>query len=57
MITKERIKRQIHRCEENLRNLEDNKDILSKHGYWSIGYFKGRITTLKDWLDELEEEE
>lgn len=55
MITKKRIARQICRCKEKLDYLENNKEHLSKHGYWEIGYLKGRITTLEDWLDELEE--
>ena len=55
MIEKRRIERQIKRCQEKLNDLKSREERLSKHGYWEMGYLKGRITTLEDWLDELEE--
>lgn len=55
MTKKERIKRQIKRCQEKLNDLQSREEHLSKYGYWDMGYFKGRMTTLEDWLDELEE--
>lgn len=57
MTEKEKIKRQIKRCQEKLDDLKSREEHLSKYGYWDMGYFQGRITTLKDWLDELEENE
>lgn len=55
MIDKERIKRQINRCQEKLDALKSREEHLSIHGYWDMGFLRGRITTLEDWLDELEE--
>lgn len=52
---KERIKRQIKRCQERLDTLKSCETHLSKYGYWDMGYFQGRLSILKDWLDELEE--
>lgn len=55
MTKKEKIKRQIKRCQEKLDDLQSREECLSKYGYWDMGYFQGRISVLKDWLDELEE--
>ena len=55
MITKRQLKRSIRRAKIQLAILEAKQDSLSKHGYWEIGYLRGRIATLEDWLDELME--
>ena len=55
MTEKEKIKRQIKRSQEKLDDLKSREEHLSKYGYWDMGYFQGRITTLEDWLDELED--
>jgi hypothetical protein len=55
-MTKERLECQIKRTKDRIKELEDNQKNLSRHGYWSLGYFKGRLTVLEDWLDDLEEE-
>jgi hypothetical protein len=54
-MTKERLKRKIIRAKNQIKELEDKQDNLSKHGYWSLGYLKGRLTVLEDWLDDLED--
>lgn len=56
MITKERLQRQIYKCKERLKDLKDREERLSKHGYWDIGYFQGKLSVLEDWLDEMEED-
>jgi hypothetical protein len=47
-MTEERLQRMIDRAQEKLKDLEERKESLSKHGYWDIGYFKGRISVLED---------
>ena len=53
MITAKRLERSIDRAKKQLAELEAREKHLSKHGYWEIGYFKGRISVLEDWLDEI----
>lgn len=56
-MTKETLKRSIKRAKQKLTALEERKEHFSVHGYWDIGYLKGQISILEDWLDEIEEEE
>jgi hypothetical protein len=51
---KEKIQRKIERNNERIKELEGNKEILSKHGYWDLGYFEGANTALENILDDLE---
>lgn len=55
-MTEERLQRMIDRAKEKLKDLEERKESLSKHGYWDIGYFKGRISVLEDWIDDIREQ-
>lgn len=55
-MTKERLEHQIKRTKNQIKELEDKQERLSKHGYWDLGYWKGRLTVLEDWLDDIEEE-
>ena len=55
--TKEMLKRQIQYAESHIKTLEERKEILSEHGYWDLGYWKGRLTVLEDWLDDLNKED
>lgn len=57
MITKERLERQIYKYKEKLNDLKSREEHLSKHGYWDMGYFQGKLSVLEDLLDEIEEEE
>ena len=57
MITKERLQHQIDKAKKHIEELEKRKEILSEDGHWTLGYFKGRLTVLEDWLDELIESE
>ena len=57
MVTKEGIQRSINRAKQELKRLQERKEDLSKYGYEEMGYFKGRLAVLEDWLDEMEEEE
>lgn len=57
MVTKERLERQIYICKKRLNDLKDREEHLSKHGYWDIGYFQGKLSVLEDWLDEMEKKE
>jgi hypothetical protein len=54
-MTEERLQRMIDRAKQNLKDLEDRKESLSKNGYWDIGYFQGRISVLEDWLADIRE--
>ena len=57
VITKERLQRSINRAKQQLEQLQEREEHLSKWGYEEMGYYKGRLSVLEDWLDELEEEE
>lgn len=54
---KEILQRKINNAKKRLVELEEREEHLSKHGYWDMGYFKGKLSVLEDWLDELNEEE
>lgn len=53
-MTKRELERKIKRAEDKLRHLEEQEAHLSKYGYWEIGYLKGQIGVLEDWLDEID---
>ena len=44
------IQRAIKKCKKEIANLKD-KDNLSIHGYWSLGYWQGRLSALEDMED------
>lgn len=50
-LNEDKIRRMIKRSEVHLKLLEDREDNLSKWGYESIGYYKGRISILEELLD------
>lgn len=52
-MTERELERKINRAKKKLESLKEKEENLSKHGYWSIGYLKGRIDVLEDWLDEM----
>lgn len=47
--------RQLTRCQEKEVDLENKKDNLSNHGYWSLGYFGGKTSLYEDVIDDLKE--
>lgn len=49
------IQRQIDRYTERVNDLKANRDHLSVHGYWSIGYFEGVISQYENTLDLLKD--
>ena len=49
------LQRKIDRAKEKLASLESKKENLSVHGYWEIGFLKGQISVLEDWLDDVNE--
>lgn len=55
-LNEDKIRYMIKRSETHLKLLEDREDNLSKWGYESIGYYKGRISILEELLDLIEEE-
>ena len=57
MLTVKDIQRKLDLAKRRLQPLLEREEHLSKHGYWDIGYLKGQISVLEDWLDELMEEE
>lgn len=56
MLTIRQIERKLELAKKRLAPLLDREEQLSKHGYWDIGYLKGQISVLEDWLDELKED-
>ena len=50
-----RIKHRIERCSKRIEEYAKQKENLSIHGYWSLGYFEGRKSVLEEILDELNE--
>ena len=50
-----RLERRIENAKMQLALLEERKSHLSQHGYWDMGYLKGKISVLEDWLDEEKE--
>lgn len=55
MRTKERLQHQIDKANESIAKLEMNREDLNEHGFWALGYWKGRLSILEEWLDEVEE--
>ena len=51
-MTERQLKRQIGRITKRIQALEDRKDNLSVHGYWDLGYHKGKLAVMEDWLDD-----
>ena len=51
-VTAARIHRRIIRLKIQLNKLLEREEHLSKYGHWEIGYLKGQISVLEDWLDE-----
>ena len=54
---KRQIQRQIERTKKHIADYEARKDNLSVHGYWSFGYYQGKLTAMEDALDDIEEAE
>jgi len=50
-----RLNRSLDRNLVKLKDLQDRIDTLSKHGYQSIGYLKGKIAEQEDFIDILKE--
>ena len=57
MLTGKEVQRKLDLAKRRLQPLLEREEHLSKHGYWDIGYLKGQISVLEDWLDDLQEEE
>lgn len=58
-MNKHQLLRQIERLKKRISDYEEKEaeGKLSSHGYWSLGYFKGKLSVMEDWLDEIEENE
>ena len=56
-MTECQLKRQIERIKKRVQDLEERKDKLSVHGYWDLGYYKGKLAVMEDWLDSIKEDE
>lgn len=56
---KHQLRRQIERLKKSISDYEEKEaeGKLSNPGYWSLGYFKGKLSVLEDGLDETEENE
>ena len=53
MLSSKIIQRKLELAKRRLNPLLEREEHLSKHGFWEIGYLKGQISVLEDWLDEL----
>lgn len=49
------LKRQIERIRKRIQEYEEKEKTLSVHGYWSLGYYRGKLSALEDWLDYMQE--
>lgn len=49
-----RLKRRIERTKQQIEKYEADKENLSQHGNWSLGYYKGKLAVLEEWLDSLQ---
>ena len=52
-MTKQQLERQIKRLQKHIEYLEERKDNLSVHGYWELGYYRGQLSIVEDWLDSI----
>lgn len=50
---KNRIERKIQRNKDRIKEYEDNKNNLSVHGHWSLGYYVGINSELENLLDDI----
>jgi hypothetical protein len=59
MITEEQLTRKITRVKSQIKELEtQHEGKEDKFTYWggfSMGYLKGKLTILEDWLDDLQD--
>ena len=55
MMDERRIRRSLDRARKKLATLAAKQANLSVYGHWEVGYLRGRISTLEDWLDEIAE--
>ena len=54
-MTEHQLERQIARVKKRIQDYENHENTLSVHGHWSLGYYRGRLTVLEDWLDDIRE--
>ena len=54
-MTEHQLERQIARIKKRIQDYEDRESTLSVHGHWSLGYYKGKLTVMEDWLDDIRE--
>lgn len=53
-MTVERLKHRIERAKARLANYDDTPaEKLSAAGQWNVGYWKGTINILEEWLDDI----
>lgn len=54
---KRQLERRIERTRQVIKDYEAREEELSKHGQWSLGYYKGKLYVLEEWLDSIIEQE
>ena len=52
---KNRLERSVARNTIRLNELEENRINLSESGHWSLGYYRGIVTTTENLIDDLDE--
>lgn len=52
-MTEHQLERSISRIKKQIADLESREKNLSIHGHWDLGYYKGKLSVLEDWLDNI----
>lgn len=51
---KRQTERHIERYTERLEALQEKEKVLSVHGHWELGYYRGTVSALENVVDKLE---
>ena len=52
---KRQLQRQIERTKKQIEDYKAREDSLSVYGFWSLGYYQGKLTVMEEALDDIEE--
>lgn len=53
-LTTKYVKHKIELSEAKVKDYKSRLKTLSVHGYWSLGYYEGKLSVLEELLDDLE---
>ncbi|MBO5969142.1 MAG: hypothetical protein J6S14_11675 [Clostridia bacterium] len=54
-MSEQQLKRQIERIRKRIQEYENEEETLSVHGHWSLGYYRGKLSVMEDWLECIQE--